>query len=375
MSNEETLYCVGCGAEIQTDQPDKRGYTPQSAYQKGIESGLLYCQRCFKLRHYNTLEKVSTSADEFLAILNTLSEKDALIVNVIDIFDVAGSLINGLNRFAGSNPILMVANKMDAIPKAVKHSRIENWLRKYLKDNGIKIDDLILTSAKKRANIDDLLAKIDEMRDGRDVYVIGMANVGKSSLINRILQATGVEADVITTSQFPGTTLDLIDIPFDDANGNEASLIDTPGIINPGQMTSILEGKELVDALPNKEIKPVTFQLNPEQTLFFGGLARLDFIAGERTSFTVYMSGQIKPHRRKLEGSDEFYQEHLGGILQPPYPENEANFPGLVRKEFPIKTPTDIVFPGLGWVSVSDPVQIAAYVPKGVDIIAREKLI
>jgi len=52
-----------------------------------------------------------------------------------------------------------------------------------------------------------------------------------------------------------------------------------------------------------------------------------------------------------------------------------ANFPGLVRKEFSIKTPTDIVFPGLGWVSVSDPVQIVAYVPKGIDIITREKLI
>src|SRR5699024_12302369 len=99
----------------------------------------------------------------------------------------------------------------------------------------------------KRVNINYFITNIDEMRDGRYVYVIGMANVGKSSLINRILQATGVEADVITTSQFPGTTLDLIDIPFDDANGNEASLIDTPGIINPGQMTSILEGKELVD--------------------------------------------------------------------------------------------------------------------------------
>ena len=96
-----------------------------------------------------------------------------------------------------------------------KFKRVTDISSTFLKDNGIKIDDLILTSAKKRANIDDLLAKIDEMRDGRDVYVIGMANVGKSSLINRILQATGVEADVITTSQFPGTTLDLIDIPFD----------------------------------------------------------------------------------------------------------------------------------------------------------------
>lgn len=375
MSNEETLYCIGCGAEVQTENPNKRGYTPESAYKKGVESGMLYCQRCFKLRHYNTLEKVSTSADEFLAILNTLSDKDALIVNVVDIFDVAGSLINGLNRFAGNNPILMVANKMDAIPKAVKQNRIENWLRKYLKENGIRVDELILTSAKKRGNIDALLEKIDEMRQGRDVYVIGMANVGKSSLINRILQATGVEADVITTSQFPGTTLDLIEIPFEDPAGNPANLIDTPGIINKGQMTSVLNGKELVEALPNKEIKPVTFQLNAEQTLFFGGLARLDFLSGDRASFTVYMSNQIKTHRRKLEGSDEFYETHLGGILQPPYAENLATFPGLVRKEFSIKEPTDIVYPGLGWVSVSQPVKIAAYVPKGIDIFTREKLI
>ncbi|RPA60844.1 ribosome biogenesis GTPase YqeH [Aerococcus agrisoli] len=375
MSNEENLYCVGCGALVQTEFPDQRGYTPKSAYEKGVESGLLYCQRCFKLRHYNTLEKVSTSADEFLAILNTLGDKDALIVNVIDIFDVAGSLINGLNRFVGKNQILMVANKMDAIPKAVKHNRIENWLRKYLKDNGIHVDELMLASAKKRENIDALLAKIDEMRQGRDVYVIGMANVGKSSIINRILQATGVQADVITTSQFPGTTLDLIEIPFDDADGNTANLIDTPGIMNDGQMTSLLKGKELVEVLPSKEIRPMTFQLNPEQTLFFGGLARLDFITGERTSFTVYMSNQVKIHRRKLEGSDEFYQEHLGGILQPPYAENVDEFPPLVRKEIAIKEPSDIVFPGLGWVTVNTPVRLAAYVPKGIDIFTREKLI
>lgn len=375
MSNEENLYCVGCGALVQTEFPDKRGYTPKSAYEKGVESGLLYCQRCFKLRHYNNLEKVSTSADEFLAILNTLGDKDALIVNVIDIFDVAGSLINGLNRFVGNNQILMVANKMDAIPKAVKHNRIENWLRKYLKENGIHVDELMLASAKKRENIDALLAKIDEMRQGRDVYVIGMANVGKSSIINRILQATGVQADVITTSQFPGTTLDLIEIPFDDAAGNTANLIDTPGIMNDGQMTSLLKGKELVEVLPSKEIRPMTFQLNPEQTLFFGGLARLDFIDGERTSFTVYMSNQVKIHRRKLEGSDEFYQEHLGGILQPPYAENVGDFPPLVRKELAIKEPSDVVFPGLGWVTVNTPVRLAAYVPKGIDIFTREKLI
>ena len=45
--------------------------------------------------------------------------------------------------------------------------------------------------------------------------------------------------NVITTSHFPGTTLDLIDIPLDE----ESSLYDTPGIINHHQWLIMLESK------------------------------------------------------------------------------------------------------------------------------------
>ena len=53
----EDLYCIGCGAKIQTDDPTERGYTPAAALQKGLDSGQVYCQRCFRLRHYNQMEK------------------------------------------------------------------------------------------------------------------------------------------------------------------------------------------------------------------------------------------------------------------------------------------------------------------------------
>ena len=49
----EELFCIGCGAKIQTEDKEKAGYTPASSIQKAEETGELYCQRCFRLRHYN----------------------------------------------------------------------------------------------------------------------------------------------------------------------------------------------------------------------------------------------------------------------------------------------------------------------------------
>ncbi len=37
----------------------------------------------------------------FLRMLNEISSKDALIVNVVDIFDFSGTIITGMQRFAG----------------------------------------------------------------------------------------------------------------------------------------------------------------------------------------------------------------------------------------------------------------------------------
>lgn len=64
--------------------------------------------------------------------------------------------------------------------------------------------------------IDDLLTSIDQNRNKQDVYIVGTTNVGKSTLINKLIEQSVGEKDVVTTSRFPGTTLDLIDIPLDE---------------------------------------------------------------------------------------------------------------------------------------------------------------
>lgn len=368
---EEEIYCIGCGAKIQTEHPNQLGYTPQSALEKGLASGDVYCQRCFRLRHYNEIQDVHLTDDDFLRLLNELGKTDALIVNVVDIFDFNGSLIPGLHRFVGDNPVLLVGNKVDILPKSLKKNHLIQWMKERAHEEGLRPEEVLLTSARKPHEMENLLAKIEEYRKGRDVYVVGVTNVGKSTLINQIIKQSAGVQDLITTSQFPGTTLDKIEIPLDDGH----FLIDTPGIIHRHQMAHYLGKKDLKIIAPHKEIKPKVYQLNAGQTLFLGGLARFDFVSGEKASFITYVSNDITPHRTKLEKATEFYAKHVGGLLQPPRPDEVAEFPELVRFEFSIKEKTDIVFAGLGWVTVSKPAAVAGWAPRGVDVLTRKALI
>ena len=81
----EELFCIGCGAQIQTEDKEKAGFTPASSIKKAEETGELYCQRCFRLRHYNEIVDVHITDDEFLKLLHEVGDSDALVVNVVDI--------------------------------------------------------------------------------------------------------------------------------------------------------------------------------------------------------------------------------------------------------------------------------------------------
>ncbi|WP_161979236.1 ribosome biogenesis GTPase YqeH [Streptococcus sp. S784/96/1] len=371
----EELFCIGCGARIQTTDKEKAGYTPKSSIEKSEETGELYCQRCFRLRHYNEIVDVHITDDEFLTLLHEVGDSDALVVNVIDIFDFNGSVIPGLSRFVSGNDVLLVGNKKDILPKSVKDGKVTQWLTERAHEEGLRPVDVILTSAQNHHVIKELIERIDDLRKGRDVYVVGVTNVGKSTLINAIIKEITGDKNVITTSRFPGTTLDKIEIPLDDGS----YIFDTPGIIHRHQMAHYLTAKNLKYVSPKKEIKPKTYQLNSEQTLFLGGLGRFDFVSGEKQGFTAYFDNYLNLHRTKLEGADAFYNKHLGTLLTPPNTKEVADFPKLVRHEFNIKDKMDIVYSGLGWIRVNgkadQPTVVAAWAPEGVGVVLRKALI
>jgi len=372
-NNQEELRCIGCGAVIQSENQNEAGFVPKTVLEKGTEDKDLYCKRCFRLRHYNEVSDVELTSDDFLSMLNEISDKNALIVNVVDIFDFSGSLISGISRFAGDNPILMVGNKVDLLPKSLKQNRMRQWMLEQVNSNGIRPVDATLVSALSKKSVQKLVDLIEKYRGNRDVYVVGTTNVGKSTIINKIIQITTDTRELITTSYFPGTTLGKIEIPLDDGH----MLVDTPGIIQEGQIVHHLSEKEMKKVIPRKEIKPRSYQLNEGQTLFLAGLARFDYVKGDgKQPFISYFSNELDIHRTKTEKADDLYEKQKGDLLTPPFKESVDDIPALKKHDFTVKEPSDIVFSGLGWIKVDDPgTKITAWVPKDSDVFIRKALI
>src|SRR5690625_4358607 len=276
------MACQGCGVALQSDDPKGVGYIPPSS----LENDNPLCKRCFRLKHYNEIQDVAVTDDDFLKMISSIRNTKSLVVHLIDIFDVNGTLLQSLPRVVGDNPIVLVGNKMDLLPKSTSERKLIHWLKASAKEAGLIVQDVLLISSVKGHGFQQLEEKIDTIRENRDVYIVGTTNVGKSTFINRLIKASTGYSNVITTSYFPGTTLGFIEIPLD----NHTSLIDTPGIVNKEQIAHYVSADDLKVITPRKEIKPRIYQLNSGQTLFIGGMARLDFIKGAKQPFVCYFS-------------------------------------------------------------------------------------
>lgn len=370
---EEALICIGCGATLQSTTQSQSGYLPASALKKAqaeVDDDLeVYCQRCFRLRHYNEIMPVEQDNDSFLALLNTLSAKQALIVNVVDLFDFSNSLLAAMKRFVGQNDFILVGNKVDLFPKNSREVKIKDWMRQEANRQGLFPKKIFLISAAKRRGLDELITYLAQASRRQDVYFVGTTNVGKSTLINAIVDQMGEVKDLITTSRFPGTTLDQIKIPL--ANGH--FLIDTPGVLTHNQLGTKLSADNLNLISPRKTLKPVTYQLLPGNTLFLGGLGRVDYLKGPDSSFTVYASRSLFIHRTKTINADDFYEKHRGGLLRPALMGPDA--PALKGQEFVSQDKSDLLVGGIGFVTIPAGCVVKSYTPAGIGLGIRRALI
>ncbi|GAX89231.1 ribosome biogenesis GTPase YqeH [Effusibacillus lacus] len=368
----EVKVCTGCGAPLQTGQPESPGYTVASA----LEREHPVCRRCFRIRHYNEVSSVAVDDDEFIKIVSEIGRKKALVVKVVDLFDLAGSWIDNLRRYIGSNPVFLVANKVDVLPKQTNLEKVEMWLRKEVEKKGILLEGIALISAGKGYGLKHVKTFIERYANDRDVYVVGTANVGKSTLINRLIRTFGETGDVeLTTSRYPGTTLSSVRVAIPNYKHH---LIDTPGIMTSHRLSDLVCPKCLKQIVPDRTIDPTVFQLNDKQTLFAGGLARFDFVKGERQPFVCYFANQLELHRTKLENADTLYRKHLGGLLTPPCGDCGDHLRDLVTHKIKIKegSSKDVVISGLGWFSArGNECEVHVHVPRGVDVSIRRAII
>lgn len=363
------IVCQGCGAPIQTIDKHQAGFVPESA----LSNELVICQRCFRLTHYNEVQDIPYTDSDFLEMISQISETKGLIVKVVDIFDFNGSFIKSLHRLTGNNPIILIGNKVDLLPKSTNLNKLRHWMKKSAADLGLVVQEVYLVSATSGHGFDKVKLAIEQYRKRQDVYVVGCTNVGKSTFINRLINDSTGTKEAITTSYFPGTTLGFIEIPLDE----KTALYDTPGVVNRSQITHYLDNKDIKTITPTKEIKPRVYQLQVGQTLYIGGLARLDFIKGEKQSFVCYFANKLEIHRTKTVNADELYEKHRGDLLSPPSASSTEQFPPLMEKPFKITgDKTDLVFPGLGWITlVGEPATVLVSTPHEVPVSKRDALI
>ncbi|MFF2908975.1 ribosome biogenesis GTPase YqeH [Paenibacillus sp. NPDC057934] len=368
---QRPVKCSGCGIKLQTEDRELPGFIPESAFNREP----VICQRCFRIKNYNEASSVSVDQDEFLHLLSGVGEKNALVIHIVDLFDFEGSLISGLQRFVGNNPVILAVNKSDLLPKVTNWNKVRNWVQQRCKEHGLRTAEIVLCSAKRNQGFDRLLESVSELRGQRDVYVVGATNVGKSTLINRLISDYSDLDQELTTSRYPGTTLDTVKIPLDDGH----YIIDTPGIVYPWRYSELVHRRDLDAVMPVNPLKPAVYQLNAGQSLFFGGLGRFDFVQGERQSFTCFISGTLNIHRTKLERADELYANHRGVMLSPPAADIMDELPQWQRHEFRIgrNSLSDLYISGLGWIKINgtEGAVVAVHVPRGVKVLTRPSLI
>lgn len=354
--------CQGCGAILQSEDPMKMGYTPKS--------DALICQRCFRLTHYNDAMvsyREGISAEDVLSKINQL---EALICFVVDLFDFEAGLFSRIMAHSKNKEILLIATKRDLLPKTTGYDKFSKFIMKRCHQEGIELKGVVIVEdlvkhaqSENNPSIDHVFEAISMLRDGKDVVLMGMANAGKSTLLNGMLGTT------ITTSAHPGTTLDLIEIDMGDYK-----IYDTPGLKSEGSVLTYCDEADLKILIPNKTIKPTVYQLKGNQSLAIGGVARIDLWGCEEVSCVFYTSNLVKLHRGKCENADDLWKTHLGKELKPSISTDFSDFKKITYQGN--VDGQDIVIFGVGFVRVKGKVKkVDVYVDKKVDVTFREAMI
>jgi GTP-binding protein len=179
-------------------------------------------------------EQCQLAMDEADVILFMMDGKEGLTPSDKEIADI----LRRLNK-----PVFYIVNKIDG----PKHE--ERALEFY----GLGVEPIYSISAEHGYGVnglmDDVLKALPSLTEGKwdedvtKVAVVGRPNVGKSSLINRLLGYKRVLVDEV-----PGTTRDAIDTLFE-KDGKKYVLIDTAGIRRKSRISLRLEKYSIVEAL------------------------------------------------------------------------------------------------------------------------------
>jgi nitric-oxide synthase len=243
-------------------------YAPKALHR---QTDQLLCGRCSGLTHGVLANAVAgqgrnrgaaaarpglVTPEQLRAHLAALRDRAALVVLLVDATDFSGSFLPRLRDAIGRNPVLLLVTKADLLPAGTDSALLARWIEDEVAFRRLSLAGLHLVSAASGDGMEAAARDMAAQRRGRDVVVVGAANVGKSSFIRAALGALRAGGDASAAdrrlplaSPLPGTTLGVIPLR---AFGGDGALLDTPGVVLHHRVVGMLEQEELLALSPGR---------------------------------------------------------------------------------------------------------------------------
>jgi len=218
-------------------------------------------------------------------------------------------------------------------------------------------------------------------------------NPEREEILNRVGMTFREQVPFTKESSHPFATKSSLQKPFNENNYFYTGckfFYDSPGTIYKDQLLSLLTTEELLKTIPRTTITPRTFSLQPFQSLFIAGLARLDVVSSrQNVLLTVFASDYLPIHVVYTNEAKRFYNIFLGTeLLAVPFGSTERlnHWPSLVPKTIEdfkgVDWRTscgDIVLSSAGWISVTigayEECVLKAFTPEGRGIHVRPSVL
>jgi len=280
----------------------------------GQYDGML-CARCAKLSNGAFVNAVEGQGGikaargliaprELRESLKEIRERKTLVVKVVDVTDFHGSFLKKVRDVVGGNPILLVVTKVDLLSPETNYDDLLRWVEAEAEARRLTLAGVALVSSKKGFGMREAVLQMMRERNGRDVYVMGAANVGKSTFIRAAMDELRSAGNYFAptkrlpvASAMPGTTLGVIPLKAFEGKG---VLFDTPGVFLHHRLNSLLGPEELSKMRLGSSLKKFTPKI-PEcaappgfdsfqgYSLFWGAFLRVDVLScPPSTSFSFY---------------------------------------------------------------------------------------